>query len=381
MVESAEIPVAGKEKTMHVRRLFRTGLAKYLLTPMILLQCWASTLPAADGPPGQGPPAVPVQVAEVTEKMVSQQIALIGTAEAVAESMVAAEVAGIVEYFPVKEGDFVKKGALLARLKSTYLELRLKGARAARDSLKANLENAEKELDRLSELKRSKSIAETTYDNALYTYRSLSKKLLQSEAEIEQLQYEINQHEVRAPFAGFVSKEHTQVGEWIASGGPVTTLLDLGEVRITVDVPERYTATLSGRSRVKVDIKSVSENSFSARVSTILPQGDPASRTFPVRIRLANPGYKIKSGMEAVVTFNLNEKKQALLVPKDAVVTAGNNRLVFAVRGGKALPVPIEILGYYDSDVALSGNIKTGDLVVTRGNERLRPGQAVQVLK
>jgi len=366
---------------MRVRMLLEKGFVKYFFTSLILLYCWASISPAADGAPRQGPPAVPVQVAEVTEKMVSEQISLIGTAEAVAESMVAAEVAGIVEYFPVREGDFVKKGALLARLKSTYLELRLKGALASRDSIKANLENAEKELVRLSELKRSKSIAETTYDNALYTYRSLSKKLLQSEAEIEQLEYEIRQHEVVAPFSGYISKEHTQVGEWINSGGPVTTLMDLSEIRITVDVPERHAVTLSGGSRVKVEIKSVSDNSVSARVSTILPQGDPASRTFPVRIRLANPGNKVKSGMEAVVTFNLREKKQALLVPKDAVVTAGNSRLVFTVMGGKALPVPINVLGYYDGDVALAGDIKAGDVVVTRGNERLRPGQAVQVLK
>jgi RND family efflux transporter MFP subunit len=361
---------------MHFKQVFR----KCFFSSLILLYGLVTISPAADGERKQGPPAVPVKTAKVIEKMVSDQISLIGTAEAVAESKVAAEVAGLVEYFPVREGDFVKKGALLVRLKSTYLELRLKGALASRDSIKANLENAEKELVRLSELRRSKSIAETTYDNALYTHRSLSKKLLQSEVEIEQLEYEIGQHKVLAPFAGFVSKEHTQVGEWINAGGPVTSLMDLSKIQITVDVPERYAVTLSAKSRVGVEIKSLSNNSISARVSTILPHGDSTSRTFPVRIRLANPGYKIKSGMEAIVTFNLRNQKKALLVPKDAVVTSGNSRLVFVVMGGKALPVPIKILGYYGGDVALDGNIKKNAVVVTRGNERLRPGQAVQIL-
>jgi multidrug efflux pump subunit AcrA (membrane-fusion protein) len=85
--------------------------------------------------------------------------------------------------------------------------------------------------------------------------------------------------------------------------------------------------------------------------------------------------------MEAIVTFNLANKKSALLIPKDAIVTAGENRLVFVVIDGKAVPVPVTILGYYDGDVAVVGDLKPGAQVVIRGNERLKPQQAVTVLK
>ena len=264
-------------------------------------------------------------------------------------------------------------------MKSTYLELQLKGLRASRDSIEANRENAEKEMTRLGELRRSKSIAETQYDNALYNHRALSKRLLQSEAEIEQLEYEIRQKNVLAPFAGFVSKEHTQVGQWVPAGGPVATLLDLSRIHVTVDVPERYAVTLSNRSEVSVVINSISNGRIRGTVSAVLPQGDPASRTFPIRIRLDNPRFKIKSGMEALATFNLQEKKKAFLVPKDAVVTAGNDRLVFSVVAGRAAPAGVRILGYYDGEVAVAGGLKPGDTVVVRGNERLRPGQPVTV--
>ncbi|MBU1162981.1 MAG: biotin/lipoyl-binding protein, partial [Proteobacteria bacterium] len=72
----------------------------------------------------QGPPPAPVQVAIVEKNMVSNQLSLVGTTEAIAISTVAAEVSGVVEYYPVKEGDFVKKDALLVRLRSTELKLR-----------------------------------------------------------------------------------------------------------------------------------------------------------------------------------------------------------------------------------------------------------------
>jgi len=341
----------------------------------------ASTLLAGDKDKPKGPPPAPVRVAVVEQKMVSNQVSLVGTTEAIAASTVAAEVSGVVEKFPVKEGDFVKKGNLLARLRSTELEIRLKGAVAAKEKIKANLQYAEKELDRYSKLKDANSVSARNYDEAFYNYRALSQELLASEADIEQLKYEIDRKKVVAPFSGFVAKEHTQVGEWINLGGPVVDLVDLGKIKISVDVPEHYVVMIAPQKEVKVRVKSVSDNLSVGKIDAILPQGDPDSRTFPVKMIIENPGHKIKSGMEAMVTFNLAEQKNALLVPKDAVVTAGGNRLVFMVADGKAVPVPVKILGYYDGDVAIEGNLVPGSQVIIRGNERLRPGQPVSITK
>jgi len=329
----------------------------------------------------QGPPPAPVQVAMVEKKMVSSQISLVGTTEAMANSTVAAEVPGIVDYYPVREGDFVKKGALLVRLRSTDLKLRLKGAIAARERIRANLNNAEKELSRFSKLKDTDSIAARQYDETLYNHNALLQEFLQKEAEVDRFEYEIEQKEVFAPFSGFIAEEYTQVGEWINSGGPVVGMVNLEKVRITVDMPERYVVMLSLQSEVMVMIKSLSNNFFSGRLYAVLPYGDRNARTFPVRINLANPAYKIKSGMEAIVTFNLSGTKSALLIPKDAVVTAGNSRLVFSLSGDKVIPVNVEIIGYYDGNVAVEGKLKPGDKVVIRGNERLMPGQTVLVLE
>jgi RND family efflux transporter MFP subunit len=323
---------------------------------------------------------VPVKAARVTQGLVSEQISLVGTAEAIATSTVAAEVSGIVEYFPVKEGDAVKQGDLLVRLKDTDLRLRLKAAQAARAAIQANLENSLKELDRISKLRETNSISGTKYDTAFYAHLVFEKRLQQSDAEIEQIEYEINRKRVLAPFSGFVAKEHTQIGEWINPGGAIVTLLDLGEFRLTVDVPERYVVNLLPDSRVSVMVKSISSDPLSGRVYAVLPRGDAAARTIPVRISMRNPGLKIKSGMEAVVTFTLANKKNALLVPKDAVVMSGSDRVVFKVLNGQVVPVMITILGYYNSAVAVEGDLKPDEWVVTRGNERLRPGQAVEIV-
>ena len=202
----------------------------------------------------------------------------------------------------------------------------------------------------------------------------------QSEAEIEYLTYQIEQKLVYAPFDGFVSQEHTQVGEWIQAGGAVVTLLDLHRIRITVDVPERYAVMLAPGAEVSIVVRSVSEEPMAGTISTMLPQGDANARTFPIRIELDNPGFKIKSGMEARVRFNLATQREALLVPKDAVVPAGSNRLVYKLAGDQVFPVMVDVKGYYDNSAAVEGGLSAEDRVVVRGNERLRPGQKVQVV-
>jgi len=357
-----------------------TALIKCFFVTLVFLLAFSVNATAKNPDKQQGPPAVPVKVAKVARGMVSDQISLVGTTEAIAKSTVAAEVSGLVEHYPIKAGDFVNAGDLLVKLRTTDLKLRLKAAQAARAGIKASLENAAKELERVRKLKSTHSLSEAKFDTAFYAQRVLSQRLLQSDAEIEQIEYEISQKQVVAPFSGFIAIEHTQKGEWIQPGGPVVSLVDLEKIWITVDVPERYMVKLTPQSRTRIIVKSISSDPLYGTIYAILPQGDPNSRTFPVRIRLANPGYKIKSGMEAIVTFTLSNKKNALLIPKDAVVMAGSNRLVFTLNDGKVVPVMVNILGYYDGNVAVEGNLKPDDLVVTRGNERLRPGQAVQIL-
>ena len=332
-----------------------------------------------DGP--KGPPPMPVRVAPVVKKMVSDQASLVGSTEAASTSTVAAEVSGIVEDFPVREGDFVKKGALLVRLRATELKLRLKGAQAGLEKVRADLRLADKELTRYRRLKKANSVAETRYDQAFTTHEALTQELIRIKADVDRLRYDLERKQVLAPFSGFIAKEHTQVGEWIMPGGSVVTLVDLRTVRVVVDVPERFVMGLAEGGRVMVQVRSLSDQRMDARIAALLPLGNPASRTIPARVDLENPEYRIRGGMEAAVIFNLSSQREAMLVPKDAVVPAGNDRMVYLVADNKAVPVMVSVEGYYDGDAAVKGRLEAGALVVIRGNERLRPGQAVAVEK
>ena len=354
------------------------GCAAFLILMGVLSAGPLSKAYAADDK--SGPPAVPVRVAAVQERMVAEQVSLIGTTEPIRESKVASEVSGRVEAFDVKAGDYVQEMSRLAVLSSIDLKLRLKGAEAAREGIKAKLVLANKELGRVTTLKDTNSVAAKQYDEAYFNQSVLTQELLRNDAEIERLEYELSKKDVLAPFTGFVAEEYTQIGEWVNTGGGIVNLVDLSGILIKVHVPEKHAVKIAPRSNVTVVIKSLADQPVSAEVIAVLPKGNAAARTFPVHIRMPNTDLRIKSGMEAIVTFKVEEKRKALLVPKDAVVAAGSQRLVYVLNGDKVSPVPVTVLDYYDSEAAIEGGLQPGQQVVIRGNERLRPGQTVQVI-
>jgi len=328
----------------------------------------------------KAPPAVPVQVSVVQKKLIQDQIAIIGTTEPLRQSVVASEVPGLVEAFLVKAGDFVSQGTPLAVLGSKGLQLRLRRALAAHAAIQSRLILAEKELQRVDNLKRTESISEKQYDEAFQNHSVLKNELLMNKADIDQLEYEISQKEVLAPFSGYVAAEHTQVGQWVHTGGPVVTLVDMSRILVKVDVPEAYAVNIHAESIARVTVDSLDLKPISASVYAMLPKGDPNARTFPIHIRVPNPDKRIKSGMAATVSFRVGKKRTLTVLPKDAIVTAGNRRLVYVVAKDKVAPVSIDVVGYHDSDAAVKGDLKPGQQVVTRGNERLRPGQNVKVV-
>jgi multidrug efflux pump subunit AcrA (membrane-fusion protein) len=113
------------------------------------------------------------------------------------------------------------------------------------------------------------------------------------------------------------------------------------------------------------------------RVFAVVPRGDVATRTFPLKIRINNSA-SLKEGMEARVELPTAEKKQSLVVPRDAVITMFGRTVLFAVVDSKAKMIPVKVIGYEDATAGVNAQgLKEGMKVVVKGNERLRDGQPV----
>jgi len=331
---------------------------------------------------GKFPPS-PVKVAEVTEQTLIQPLTLVGTVEPRTQSVVASEVEGLVEFFPIEEGTSVHKGDLLASLRTDTLEIQLRAAEAQRNEAKARYQQAHSDLERSKRLFHEKVLSEKALQDDEAEAEARAQKISQHQAEMDRLQDQIKKSKIIAPFDGEIIQTHTEVGEWLSKGGAVAEIIDLSNVRINVALPEKYIRNIRVGERVQVSLDALPNRQFSGKVFSIISQADPESRTFPVRIELENKKGELKSGLFARVSLPVGPPVQTLTVPKDALVIRGGKYFVYVAHpsegGWKVSRVDIQTGLMVNNWVEVQGPLEVGQKVVTRGNERLRPGQEVNI--
>lgn len=319
-----------------------------------------------------------VRFSQVKSHAINQEVELPGTVVPRRVSTVAGEIAGMVVDYPVRVGDWVERGQVVARLRDERLRLEVRAAEAQLAEDQTRLAQAERNLERARELFERNVFSRQQLDDANFEFEALGKRVDRLRAAIEQLEYDIERSVVRAPFAGVIVQELTQVGEWLGEGDGVIELLSINELEIEVPVPERYFSRLNRSRPVAVRFEALPDLRFRAAVASVIPRADPQARTFPVRLAPPRPDSRLGVGMVAQATFTLGGTHEALLVPKDAIVRQGDQEFLYLLAGDDTVR-QVEVrsgLGM-GAWVEVRGPVTPQDRVVTRGNERLRPGQNV----
>jgi RND family efflux transporter MFP subunit len=293
-------------------------------------------------------------------------------------SEVSSEVSGIAVKVSFEEGQRVRRGDVLVRLDAELLGKTLVSTRSTYEQTLADLERATLDLKRIEKLYREDSIAEQVYDENRFRVKSLGKKGDSLKADVERLEVELAKKTVRAPFDGVVLKKRIDRGEWLSPGTAVATLARDDSMDVVVEVPGDVLPFV--RKGGSVDVRTAGKE-IRGTVSAIVPRGEISTRTFPVKIQVANR-FSLIEGMEARVDIPTGEKEKTLLVPRDAIVTANGQAVVFTVVDAKAKMVPVTVTRYLGKEVAVRTNeLKAGMEVLIKGNERIRDGQPVSVRK
>lgn len=347
---------------------------RYLITLFIFL---TSNLYAQDKEPTGIPPAR-VVVGEVSTGVISPQVEFVGTVYYKEVSRVASEVDGSVGEVYFEEGERIKKEGVLVKLSSDILEKTILSRVASYEETVTDLEKARRDLERMEGLYKEGVIAEQVYDEHNFRVKGLEKRAVSLKRDVERLEVELNKKVIKAPYDGVVIKRHVERGEWLSPGSPVATLARYDFVDVVVNLPEWIIGFIGSGREVKV---RAGGGEFAGKVSQIIPKGDVSTRTFPVKIRLKNPGH-LKEGMEARVRLPAGKGIKTLIVPRDAVITVFGRTVIFAVVDSKARMLPVNVTGYEGTKTGIKGEgLKEGMKVVVKGHERLRDGQPVVIVK
>ncbi len=329
--------------------------------------------PAHAQKPGERPPS-PVVVDKVTTGDMAPQTEFIGTVYFTEISNVAAEVDGKLIKLEVEEGQRVKAGDPLVVLSSDILDSTIANARALKDQAQADFELAKRENARTTTLYKSQTVAEGEYDSKRLAALAAEKKMIAARAILNRLYTEKKKKTIRAPYDGVVLERKVFRGEWVSKGTVVAVVAQDDTFDIVVNAPREAFGVVKPGLGVTV---TTAGKDHAAEVFAVIPKGDVATRTFPVKIRVKNDG-SLAQGMEARVLLPKGLGGKTLIIHRDAIISARGQMVVWAVIDGKAVPQPIYVVGYRGMLAGVkSKTLKEGMDVVVKGNERLQPQQPV----
>lgn len=323
-------------------------------------------------------PARQVSYTEAREHSLRQTLTFTGSVEAKTATTLASTVAGLVIEFPAKEGTRVVRGQLIAKVRSTPAELTLVSLQASLKEAEARLKLAQSTLARVRELSSAGVASQQQLDDAQSEANAWIGRTDSLKADIARLQDELERMSIRAPLAGIVVKERTEVGQWMTMGGAVVDLLAIDQMEVRIDVPERHFAALRVGAAANVTFESLPNYRVQGKIIAVIPLADPQARTFPVKILVGNEQGRLGAGMLAQVSFTAGDVYRATIVPKDAVITRGPRSTVFRLNGeNKVEEVPVETGAGAGEWIEVRGKLHAGDKIITRGNEGLTPGMTV----
>jgi RND family efflux transporter MFP subunit len=187
---------------------------------------------------------------------------------------------------------------------------------------------------------------------------------------------------LRADHAGVIAATLAEAGQVVTVGQPVLRLAPDGEREVAIAIPEAQLASLKLGAVAEVTLLADDAAHLTGRLSELAPAADPASRTYPARVTLNQPGTDVALGMTARVRFNTREKNPGLLIPLTAIFQQQDQAAVWIVAADRSISLrPVQVAAYRDDGAVIAGGLAAGERIVSNGVHRLAAGEKIQVIE
>jgi len=337
------------------------------------------------------------------EKPIEQLVVVTGSLAAEREVVLGLKVAGRISELPVDLGSVVQKGDVIARLDTTDFMLRVRQseaavqqarvrlglppngvteevdleltppvreARAQMDAARARLDRANQLFDRglmakadLEVVSSGFKVADAQYADALDEGKNRQGVLAQRQSELQIARQQLDDAILYAPISGAIRQRSANVGEYLAAGATVVTLVQMNPLRLRTEVPERDAMNIRTGMMVRVSVEGAAGN-HQGRVVRLSPAIDEANRTLLVETEVSNTDNLLRPGAFARAEIIASSNQRALMVPPGAIATFAGIDRVFVVQDGRALEKRIKTGRHTAAGVEVLDGISPGDPVV-----------------
>ncbi|HSH73451.1 MAG TPA: efflux RND transporter periplasmic adaptor subunit [Methylophilaceae bacterium] len=334
---------------------------------------------------------VPVTVAAVIEKKVTEWDDFSGRVEAIERVQIRPRVSGTIDVIHFQEGQMVKKGDLLFTIDPRPYQAELARAEAALASTQAAVELSRTELERTRRLTEERAVAQRELDQRNSAYLDTTANVKAAQAAVMLARLNLQYTAITAPVSGRVSRAEITVGNLVGAGvnaPALTTLVSVSPVYVNFEVDEptyiRYAANgaagNSGVAHTPISIGLATEEGYphQGRIKSFDNQIDSASGTIRVRAIFDNADGLLTPGMYARVRTGGSAEQLAILINDKAVGTDQNKKYVMVVGAdNKVTYRDVQLGPMVDGLRVVRTGLKPGELIVVNGLQRVRPNDTV----
>jgi len=287
------------------------------------------------------------------------------------------------------EGDRVRRGDLLAQIRNTEYQDKVRQAASVTDAAQAADVKAQLDYERSTRLFEAQSLTKPDFDAAQAQYDATRAQVRAALAQTGEAQTALADTTLVAPFDGEIVKKGVELGALVGPGAPTFVIADTALAKIVVGVPDTMVRSLRVGQSTDVSIDAFPNRIFHATISRLASSADPKTRNFEIEVAIPNQNHLLKSGMIGSLQF-LTDTKEApmpsIAVPLGAIVPCpGGTYGVFLVAktaaGDVAQLKTVAIGAVNGNEIRVLNGLTAGDLVITMGATLLKDGQRIEVLQ
>ena len=289
-------------------------------------------------------------------------------------------VSGKVMFVGPREGDFVRKGQVLASIDPTDYQLALAAAKAQTDQAKVAYERAEDEHRRMKMLYESKSLSPNDYLKFKAAFDSAAQRYEQAVASEKLTQKHLTDATLHAPTSGYIAKRLIEPGDTAAQGHPVFEIVQMDRVEVSVGIPETDIHVVKIGQKATITVPALPGKSFEGTVRIINVSAEPNTRTYMTRITVANPERLLREGMVAEAGIRGDRTVSMVTLPGEAVVRdpQGATQVYVYYPAQKVVYTKrVDVGSVINKDIEIKSGLSGNELIVLGGQTRLRNGSVV----
>ena len=322
-----------------------------------------------------------VDVETIAMQTLSRSLPLSGSMSPIVQATLKSKVGGEVELVPLREGQEVREGEVLARIDTRNLQAQYDRQIAAVERARADLQLATLNRDKNRTLLESHYISQNTYEATESAYAGMVANLKLAEADARLAKISLEDAVIRAPFAGTVAKRHVQPGEKVSPDSTIVTLVDLRQMVLEAAVPAADIPAVSIGQRARFKVGGFGAREFDGEVQRINPVTADGSRAITIYIAVPNPNQALKGGMFAQGALTLDNVAPVLAVPQRAVHEEAGAAFVYTLRDEKIVRTPVKVAAATPGGtfVEVRDGLAAGDRVIVTAITAEQVGQRVVV--